>query len=284
MTAILGATALVVDVGYMMMEQQKLSDAVDATALAGAQELVNDEEHVKTVANEYALKNEIIDPKITINNLDNKVTAEADKEISFFFARILGFEKTTLHARSTAQIMPVSSGFGFVPLGVVQQNFDYGKIYTLKYDPYDASSGNFGALALGGTGASNYLDNLVNGYQGKLMIGMNVDTETGNMSGSTRKGVLDRIYQDYGCYACNDYRTAARDAHRLMYLPVIDSLDLNGRDEVTIVGFAAFYLEDFIGNGNESYIKGRFLKTIYPADWEEANGKNFGLYAVKLVE
>ncbi|WP_339060541.1 hypothetical protein [Tepidibacillus marianensis] len=53
---------------------------------------------------------------------------------------------------------------------------------------------------------------------------------------------------------------------------------------MTIIGFAAFYIEEVGGNGNESYVTGRFMKTVYSGDWEDDNNKDFGLYAVKLVK
>ena len=41
LTVFLGISALVIDVGNIMLERQKLHDALDAAVLAGAAELIN---------------------------------------------------------------------------------------------------------------------------------------------------------------------------------------------------------------------------------------------------
>ena len=277
-------TAAVVDLGYMMIEKQKLGDAADAAALAGIQDLINDPVQAENIAKSYAEENGIQNPEIIIDPIHHKLTVNGQKNVPFFFAKALGYAQTTVYASATAQTKPISGGSGFVPLAVVQQSFEYGELYSLKYSPLDQTQGNLGALALGGEGASNYEDNLINGYQGTLTIGMMVPTEPGNMSGPTKKGIQDRMSLDNGVCSCYQYETATRKCHRVMYLPVIDSLDVNGRSGVVILGFAAFYLEGVTGNGNESTVQGRFLKMVYPGDWEDSNQNQFGLYAAKLVQ
>ena len=293
MTVILGMTAMVTDLGYLMLEKQKLADALDAAALSGVQDLVNGSTKAKEVAIDYARQNGVDDPIVTIDKTQNKITVEGEREVPFFFAKIFGIHQTIATARSSAQIKPLSSAKGIVPLSVTAPNpeeddygFNYGAIYTLKYDPHRASHGNFGALALGGKGASNYEDNLLEGYTGTLNIYDVVDTEPGNMSGPTERAIEERIKLDALDGGCQTYELAKknRDCSRVIYLPVIDDSDLNGRDVVTIIGFAAFYIEEVGGSGNDSYVTGRFMKTIYSGDWDEENGKDFGLYAVKLVE
>jgi hypothetical protein len=63
---------------------------------------------------------------------------------------------------------------------------------------------------------------------------------------------------------------------------VIDSLDVNGRSLVTIVGFAAFYLEDVEAQGNRAVIRGRFVEHLI--DGEIGSGVNYGLLAYRLVQ
>jgi len=275
---------MVADLGHMIMEKQKLGDAVDAAALAGVQDLINDPIQAEDLAREYAQKNGLANPQIQIDQTNQQITVSGQKDVAFFFAKALGMDQTTVYATATAQTKVISGGKGFVPLAVVQQNFQFGQRYTLKYDPNDANNGNFGALALGGTGAANYRNNLKYGYQGTLAVGMSVPTETGNMSGPTKEGIQYRLSLDAGNIACCNYQTVNKNCHRVMYLPVIDSLDISGRNEVTIVGFAAFYLEDVSGNGNESIVEGRFLKMVYPGDWDTGVSQGYGLFAAKLVQ
>ncbi|OEF99516.1 hypothetical protein BHF71_08845 [Vulcanibacillus modesticaldus] len=267
MTLIISLAAMVVDVGYLMLEQQRLGDALDAAALAGAQELINDQLQAEMIARQYAIENGVSDPQIIIDPVSNTITVNGTKDIPFFFAKAIGFDQTTIQGSSVAGVKPLSSASGIVPLAIEQQSFEYGALYTLKYGAQGSSNGNFGALALGGNGASNYRDNLKYGYQGKLSIGMKVSTEPGNMSGPTESGMRYRI--DSG--------------NRVVIVPIVDSLDVNGRAEVTIVGFAAFYLEDVTRSGRDSVIEGRFLKMIFSGEWDNSGQGDFGLYAVKLV-
>ncbi len=86
--------------------------------------------------------------------------------------------------------------------------------------------GNFAALALGSTGASIYEGNITNGYDGTISVGDLILSETGNMSGPTYDGVSYRV------------------EHGLIYvvIPILNTLDVNGRKIVEIVGFANFKL------------------------------------------
>ena len=282
-TFLLGMTALVVDIGLILVEQQKLSDALDSAALAGSQDLVNNPEKAKTIAIQYASLNGVNNPEVIINENTKEITVNGQKYVAFYFAKTFGLDGKTITGTAKAMVKPISSGTGFVPLGVVQHDFQYGKLYKLKYSSLDSENGNFGALALGGTGASIYKDNIMTGYQGELAIGTTVKTETGNMSGPTQSGIEYRLSLDSGSYLCDSYLTAEKGCNRVIYLPVIDGLNIDGRDEVTIVGFAAFYVENVSGNGNESFIDGRFIESVFPGDWGDDTVSDYGVYAAKLI-
>jgi len=293
MVVILGITGMVIDLGNLMLERQKLSDAVDSAALSGAQELMNDEEQARDMAYMYANENGVVSPSISIDMANKKIAVTGKRMVPFYFAKILGFDHTTAEATATAQIKPLSGAKGIVPLSVVAPNpnatnygFQLGAVYMLKYDPKGASNGNFGPLALGGTGASNYEHNLLNGYENQLTINSEVKTETGNMSGPTQRAIQQRLNLDAYDSGCQTYDLAQknRNCKRVVYVPVIDSLNLNGRGTVNIIGFVAFYIETVGGNGNQSIITGRFMKSIYSGDWDNSNTNDSGLYAVKLVK
>lgn len=276
-------TALAVDFGYILVEKAKLTDALDAAALAGAQDLLDNPDKAGNIALEYASSNGIDHPEILIDQSKKEITVQGTKTVPFVFAKAFGFNQKILSASSKAMVKPISGGTGFTPIGVVKKSYEFGKLYQLKYSPSNSYNGNFGALALGGSGASIYRNNLVYGYQGELKVGMSIPTETGNMSGPTKTGIEERISLDNGDYTCGDYLTASRSCNRILFMPMIDSLQVNGSGEVTIVGFAAFYLEGVDGNGSESVIRGRFIQTVFPGDWDETGQSDYGLYAIKLV-
>src|SRR3989304_6214559 len=61
MLVILGFAAMAIDVGYWFSQKREVQKAVDAAALAGAQELPDDSVLAETVAREYLTKNGVTD-------------------------------------------------------------------------------------------------------------------------------------------------------------------------------------------------------------------------------
>jgi len=166
-----------------------------------------------------------------------------------------------------------------VPFGVVKQPLIYGQTYTLKDGAGDGYSGNYGALALGGNGANVYLGNIEDGYSGLLSIGEWVYTEPGNMSGPTGNGVDYRISLD----PTATFATVQKGSPRILVVPIIDSLTVNGRSQVQIVGFAAFFLEGVGGKGNKDYVTGKFMQMVMSGD-SGGGGTGYGLYGAALLE
>jgi len=149
-------------------------------------------------------------------------------------------------------------------------------------DGEENGHGWFGALSLGGSGASRYKQNLKNGYQEELKIGMVVDTETGNMSGPTRDGIEDRLARCPHTPRCT-VDTFHRDCPMVLYIPVIKAHQTTGQvKQVEIVGFAAFLVTEAPGNGNDSVVKGYFINTILPGDIDFTK-ESYGLNGVRLI-
>ncbi len=280
-TALLGFTALVTDVGIMYINRHQLINAVDAAALAGIQDLPNDATNAVNTANLYAQENgvDVANLTVTVEN-NNKITVKVQREAALFFAKLLGHQKKDVSAEATALVASVTSVTGAVPFGIERQEFVYGQLYTLKEGGGDGSNGNYGAIALGGTGSSNYEERLKYGYNEKLTVGSWIPTETGNMSNPTIRGVQYRINECSHCPYCT-YDHFVRGCPRYMLIPVIDYFD-NGRSDVQIVGFAAFFIESVGGTGNDCYVQGRFVQTITQGDID-INQTDYGLRAIKLI-
>lgn len=281
-TALIGVTALAVDVGVWYVNRVQVSNMVDAAALAGAQDLP-DATKAEASAYDYANKNNKDGDTVVVQiGADNTtLTVTARREVVNLFSRVyqqLG-RTTTVRATATAKIFPLGAAMGVIPIGVVKQNFVYGTTYTLKVGGGSGTTGNYGALALGGKGGSNYLDNVKFGYDGELRAGEWVTTETGNMSGPTTTGINYRIDQD----ANSSYNTVKEGSPRIVILPVLDSLTVNGRGEVLIVGFAAFFLEGVAGSGSKNEVTGKFMRMVIAGEAGNT-GTNYGVSAVKLIE
>lgn len=64
---------------------------------------------------------------------------------------------------------------------------------------------------------------------------------------------------------------------------MVDSLDVNGRSEVTLVGFSSFFIDDVVYNAGQTTVTGRFLETIGEGSIDET-GTGYGFYGTKLIE
>lgn len=286
LVVLLGFAALVIDVSVLYLNRLILVNAVDAAALAGVQDLPDSPAQARSHATEYAVANGASRLAVTstVQNENKEIHVFAFRDVDLYLARIFGYSSFRITAAATARVGNVSAYVGAVPFGVIKQDFVYGEQYELKYGPGIGEGqyhGNFGALALGGQGASNYENNVKYGYKGRLAVGDRVQTEPGNMAGPTARGVEFRI-QACPHYPSCSWDTVKRDCPRLVVVPIIDSLGVEGRDWVEIVGFAAFFLEGTTNRGKDSLVIGRFIRTTVPGEIGPAG--DYGLRSYKLVE
>ena len=276
LVSLLGFAGLVTDFGMVYVERQALSNAVDAGALAGAAAFLGGLPAITQTADRYVTQNGEPLGSVTFNAATNMVTVQSEKRVPLYFARVFGVDQVSISAVSHAQAQTLIGGTGFVPIGVVQQNFHYGQLVQLSYAAGEGGQGNYGFLALGGTGASVLETNMMYGYSGTLHVGDSVESEPGVMTGPVATAIDARMSEGEG----EDYTAANRSSPRVMILPVINAFPSNGRSSVTIVGFAAFFLEGISGEGGHQTIEGRFLQMVISG--ETGSGPNFGLYGVRL--
>lgn len=289
LVTLLGAAAVAIDAGQVFLTRSQLQKAADAAALAGAQKLVmtGDSGAAEAAGEEYVASNlrAPYQSSLECDAGSGRFTATLAKEVNFLFAPILGFQKTTVNANSTAGASTVIKMKNIIPFGVLQQEFEFGQQYTLKYGSGPGGSpfnGNYGALALGGNGASQYRENIKHGYQGAIAVEDQVTTEPGNMAGPTDDGVSYRI--GLCTNGCNYTTQIEANCPRVVIAPVIDSLP-DGRGETTVVGFAAFFLEETVQSESQGQkdVVGRFLRWAATGETGES-GSNFGVYSVRLIE
>ena len=193
---------------------------------------------------------------------------------------------------SSAGLSPAGGIKGAVPLSITSSSLknaiDAGVVTGLVIKcssnsddiSIDSSLGQgwFGALRFEGSGASIYSELLAYGYSGYLYVGQIIEMESGNMSGPTLTGFTTRYNQ------CNDGCTAESylpDCPKLVYVPVVDVISSK---KVKIVAFAPFFLLEYGGSGNNSYIKATYLENVVLSDTSAGtSGEDFGLYINKLL-
>lgn len=284
LSVLLAAASLVADIGLMIAEKNKVTNAVDAAVLAGTQELIYNTEHSISKAQEYLERNGVNPSNARIDLLEegNGLRVYAEKKVDFFLARALGFDGKTVAATSSAMVLPVTAVSGVRPFAIEDQELLFGETYVLKSGGGGGYNGNYGGLELGGAGAHTFYNNIVNGYSDRLFVGDYIFTEPGNMSGPTENGIETLVF------ACDHYprctaESFAPDCPRAISVVIVDTLNVNGRSQVQVVGFASFFLEGVAGSGNESIVTGKFIRSITTGEISESQ-KDYGLYGVKLME
>ncbi|HHT64302.1 MAG: pilus assembly protein TadG-related protein [Bacillota bacterium] len=279
MTVFLGMVSLVTDTGLIFVSKARLVNAVDAAVLAGAQELPHWPDTAAQVAENYATVNGIENPTVEVIDEKRALKVKGERTVNLLFARVLGFNTGIVTHEAVAKVGPIAAADGVVPLGIQEREFEFGVQYTLKVGAGESEHGWFGALALGGPGASTYEKNLTYGYSETISLGDIFNTETGNMSNPTKRAINYRID---GCKH-SPYCTVShfqRDCPRLIKVPIIKLL--SGK-KVEVVGFGVMLLDDVTGQGNECYVKGKFVQTILPGEIS-GDEKNFGVWGVKLIQ
>jgi len=277
---LLGAVGMVADYGYSVVEDIQLTNALDAAALAGAQDLDDVNKTTATVT-EYLTKNGV-DPNtvlITFSDNNKSLKLQSTELVENRFMKYFNIDTTEISASVKVAINAVTKiNGGAKPFGVPDEVYTYGEEVVLKEGASGGSNGNFGALALGeGCGACWFRHNALYGYSGTLEVGDEILTEPGNMAMVINP--LKQLLQ-------NDYSTFdnfSEDSVRLWLIPIIAEEDISGRDYVTIVGFAQFFVEDIGKQSGKMQITGRFVKNVISGETGETQ-TDYGVYVAKIVE
>jgi Flp pilus assembly protein TadG len=218
----------------------------------------------------------------------------AHPDAPFFLGRVLGFSTADVTVTAQAAIQSPTSSDNGMPWALkdsVRQRARYGDVVTIKYSAKEGEQGNYGALAIpndhcrGQRGAALYRCNIENGA--RVEVGRTYDTEPGNMTGPTRQGLQARLDStDPRCDSfsevfeqlaanqwrfrddrCNPWSDSGQGSKRVVLIPVIADVDLRGRSQVEVIGFALAFLEDFsCPTGNDCDVNVRFVHALMSAD------------------
>ena len=306
LVVLLGAVAFAVDIGRLYVTRQYLVNVCDAAALAGGIELPHqDKATLKGLecaeANQRTAweQTSTFDVSFPADGITpegaTKMRVDGLQAVPHTFARILGFNSRPVGAyavvEKTGSVGWVSDQV--VPWGIPWYDssgrpyqYDTGVEYLLKVGSQtelgDGSramvGGNFWALSLDSTGGSEYRQNIEWGADQEVKIGDVVDTEPGNMVGPTRQGTDARV----GRASQPPWNDDTWDDHdygnpRIVVVPIISPLS-NGRAEVTVIGFAAFFISSFTGKE----VRGYFLGYTIPK--AGGSGPDYGVFTFRLIE
>jgi hypothetical protein len=291
MVAMLGMTAIVLDVGSWFRADRATQAAADAAALAGAQALPHDPGQATGLAVEYTDKNGGGLPGGGIALSGN---AEPNDTISVtlgrpapgFFAKVFGIDSVTVKAKATARAFPISQAKWVAPIVVnekhpmltCQPRPCFGDATELEYYHLKTNgnqtdgSGSFGFINLihgGGNPGTSEMGNWIrHGFDAYMPLG-EYDARTGNPFSSSHVGdsLQDRIGTE-------------------ILFPVYRKLTGGGSNaKYDIIGWVGFHLTGMDLHGNNERLYGYFTQVVWEGLQSETQSEpDYGVRSISLVE
>ncbi len=273
-----GMGALALDAGLGYVRRVQVQNAADAAAIAA----------------QFAGLNALtLDPaEITISSTwttNDTICVAPTETVDFFFAPLIGIDSADVAASTAAVVGSLVGTDGLVPFGLVIPvgKFEFGQAYDIKLG--DGEGGNYNALALGGSGASDYRDNIVNGTSDSFSVGETIDMEPGNMVGPTVTGLTQCIGADPD-YSWTDLvnpdgtlKGIDDDNPRIITIPIVTQPQ-QGRSDVTITGFAMFYVEGRPSSWSGGELTGAFINTVIEGQLGPLSANPLSPRVTRLVE
>jgi hypothetical protein len=218
-----------------------------------------------------------------------KVTTPQSPVNIAFVSMVVG-NSLDLSANAVAGVsVPLSPPEGYLPVCVADDDdvstILPGNMYTFRGAPQDSiSPGNYQVLAIDGSGASDDRIGLASGVKNVVGAGGIVDTKPGVSAGAIRQGLNTR-FDDYASqldpdtyppdtnikegitYAQYRARTPSQNpqhpgvhGRRVVIIPICKESQFdNGRDEVRIDRFGAFFLRNKIQGGNGGDLQAEYI-------------------------
>jgi hypothetical protein len=228
MAAILGFTAMAIDVGLLYEDRRHLQNTADAAALAGAAELPGDPAEAQATAQEWALKHGLSADQLRTVEVRSTFAAndtlfvEVGQPFDWIFGRALGMTSSDVSAKAAARVGSLAGGHDFLPWAMVQGESDcldgdgdplFGTSCVVKLGASDGVSGWYGALDADGNGggSAEYRDNIIDGevewlycIEGDPSPGCagahtTIGALSGNKVGPTDSGIDQRLAQGARC-------------------------------------------------------------------------------------
>jgi len=289
MTVIIGAAGVVLDVGSWYRADRATQATADASALAGAQDLIEGTSQATVLAEEYADKNGGGDVSISFGRkvADNDlITVTVARPAPAFFTKLFGVDSVQVNARATARAGVPSRARYVAPITVNEQHpmlqcrcFNASTQVTLINLHASGSgdaAGAFGLLnlqsqanAAGNIGADELGEWIRDGYQDELKLGKYDSAPSANFNSDyIRNALRDRIGTEL---LFPVYRS-----------PIIGS---GSGAKYNIIGWVGFIPTSFTAGGSTGTIRGYFTKVIWQGLADETGTvPDFGVRVITLVE
>ena len=297
MATLLGAVAMVLDVGSWFREQRDTQSDADAAALASAQALPTDLGQANALAVQYLNKNDAGAGReisfSSTNVANDTVTVKVNRDAPGIFSKLFGINSVNVHATAKARAGGLQSAKWVAPIAVNILHPDlncgssngkpvpcFGKATQLDLDNlHQPGSGtaagafsliNLEATNTGNIGASTIGDWIVTGYDQYMELGdYNVAPSTLWNDSHVKNAMADRLSED-----------------PVLLFPIYDRITGSGSGaEYHVVGWVAFHVSAYDANGSTGKVSGAFEKVIWEGiQSQSGNNLNYGTTTLELVE
>lgn len=291
----LGFVAIGIDVAKLMATRTQLQNAADAAALAGASaigmttgKLQPDTATIRAQA-VAALNKAFVDgptaialasADLVVNVGNNTVKATVRRDANSggsmvtHVAQVIGIKSLDMSAFAVAKADPAKGVCEtLVPLGAIDPNSKFrvgcDTTYVLKTSAINGP-GNFQLLdypqcsegpcgSMSGGGGAEIRCEVANGYSCCIEIGQPVQTMPGGKIGPFMQGLSDRWDRDTDQRQGICYEQYHGNGNRIVNVPMFTEWDPNGKKQVVVKGFLAFFLQNKPGGGE---LRGQFLHSV----------------------
>lgn len=297
MATLLGAVAMVLDVGSWYREQRDTQSDADAAALASAQALPDDLGQASALASQYLDKNlagagRAISFSTTTVPSDT-VTVTVNRDAPGFFSKLFGIDSVNVHATAKARAGGLHAAKWVAPIVVNIKHPDlncsiangkpvpcFGRptqidLEHLHHPGSGTAAGSFALINLdanntGSVGASTIGEWIVRGYDQYMELGNYNSVPSAMFNDSHVKGSMDSRMAD----------------DPVLLFPIYDRITGSGSGaEYHVVGWVAFHVTAYNANGSSGKVNGYFTQVIWEGIQSQSGSNlNYGTTTIELVE
>jgi Flp pilus assembly protein TadG len=293
MAMLLGAAALVLDVGNWFRDKRRLQGTADAAALAGAQQLPDDASGAQSMALSYANKNggDVAGANIVITSQyqpNDTIAVKAQRNDPGIFSAVLGKNSADITATAKARVGPPAQALAVAPMVVY---CDHPLIHNCNNNnlPQFNVPTDLPFSAMGAPGAFGML---------------NLDGQNGTIGTSTEAAWISKGFDKYlglgnyksdpGAKFSSQNVQSALDGrmHTVLLFPVFRTLTGGGQNaQYDIIGWIGFYLQSYDVHGNNATLHGYFTQYIAEGILAQSSPGSggvpssfFGVKTIQLIE
>ncbi|HUQ23516.1 MAG TPA: flp pilus-assembly TadE/G-like family protein [Gaiellaceae bacterium] len=281
LVALLGAVAMVLDVGSWFRAQRSTQSTADASALAAAHELPESPGAANALATEYLGKNGGGVAAVTFSSkllANDTVTVKVTRKAPGVFSKLFGINSVDVHAKASARAGNPDQARYAAPIAVDIKHPllqckplpCFGSATTLDLEK--VGPGAFRLINLdgskGGTGGKIDAEWILHGYDGYMPLGWYGSDPGAAFNDSKFKSAM-----------------TVRIGDELLF-PVYDKTTGSGANfSYHVVGWVGFVVTSFTGKGNKGTVAGHFVRVIWEGIQSTSGGaEDFGVRAIELVE